>query len=347
MMEENKEELKQCTKTRKDSKASYCDKWKPIFEFYNGRSQCKECHNKSRRKIRNDIMIVDGIELKQCTNSKNLHKACWQWKSISEFEFREDTKTYRNQCMDCLTTYHKQYNEDNKEEIKIKRKQFRQDNKERLKAENKQWRKNNKEYIKIKGKEYYDANKDDIKEYQRTYKKNNKEKARKSENNAKNKRRKNDPIWALKKDASRMIALKFKKRGISKNGESSSKYFPWTDQELYDYITALFSHPDNLTPDGKVWMTMNNRGIYDPKTWNDDDPTTWTWQIDHIKPQSTFKFDTMDCSEFRDYCGLINLRPLRSDINIKDKNNRTLEQIAKIKKEIRQFLDNQNIKKEA
>lgn len=70
-------------------------------------------------------------------------------------------------------------------------------------------------------------------------------------------------------------------------------------------------------------MTWNNWGIYNPSTWNNNDKSTWTWQIDHIDPHSGFKYTSMEDEEFKICWRLNNLRPLRADLNVIDGARRT------------------------
>lgn len=65
-------------------------------------------------------------------------------------------------------------------------------------------------------------------------------------------------------------------------------------------------------------MTWDNWGIYDPVVWDDNDSTTWTWQIDHIIPQSMLKFDSLEHDNFKKCWVLENLRPYSAKQNIKD-----------------------------
>ncbi len=34
------------------------------------------------------------------------------------------------------------------------------------------------------------------------------------------------------------------------------------------------------------------RGCYNPKTWGDNDKSTWKWQIDHIIPMANFVYQS-------------------------------------------------------
>ncbi len=56
--------------------------------------------------------------------------------------------------------------------------------------------------------------------------------------------------------------------------------------------------------------------MYIKNMWNDDDSNTWTWQIDHIVPQSRLPYDSMDHPNFKKSWTLGNLRPLSSKDNL-------------------------------
>lgn len=57
-------------------------------------------------------------------------------------------------------------------------------------------------------------------------------------------------------------------------------------------------------------MTWESRGRYNSKTW--------TWQIDHIIPHSTFKYTSMVDENFQKCWSLKNLRPLNAKQNYLD-----------------------------
>jgi len=77
-------------------------------------------------------------------------------------------------------------------------------------------------------------------------------------------------------------------------------------QELKNHIEKQF----------KPWMNWNNRGPYKINEWNDNDPTTWTWQIDHIIPQAKLPYTSMDDENFKKCWALENLRPLSAKLNL-------------------------------
>lgn len=66
------------------------------------------------------------------------------------------------------------------------------------------------------------------------------------------------------------------------------------------------------------WMNLNNYGKYDPKTWDDHDQATWTWNIDHVIPQSELPYFSMEEENFRKCWSLENLRPYSSKQNFLD-----------------------------
>ena len=125
-------------------------------------------------------------------------------------------------------------------------------------------------------------------------------------------RRNTDPIFKLRRSVSLQIRISLKLHNVSKNGQSCIKYLSYTVQELKNHIEAQF----------ESWMTWENHGKYIAKTWNDNDPNTWFWQLDHIIPHSTFHYTSMDCREFRDCWALSNLRPYSAKQNILDGNRR-------------------------
>lgn len=273
-----------------------------------------------------NIVVINNIEMKQCIVKKGNY--CGEWKPLTEFAIRKDNGKYRGQCNECRQKIIKEWannnmesiikkREDNKEKNSLKHKEWYEKNKEYKKKKKKEWYEKNKEIIKIKKKIYNDAHKEEIRLYnkERRAQGKDKESIKKSNIKYKKSKRKNDPIWACQKDASRQVLAKLKSVGSSKKGNSSSKYFPWTRNELKQHIENQFLLPDNII-NGIAWMTWQNRGDYNPETWDDNDPSTWTWQLDHIIPHSTFNYEIMDCQEFRDCWALSNLRPYPSKLNV-------------------------------
>ena len=90
------------------------------------------------------------------------------------------------------------------------------------------------------------------------------------------------------------------------------KYLPYTIEDLKLYLESKF----------EWWMNWDNWGMYDVKTWDDNNSLTWTWNIDHIIPQSYFKYVSMEDEEFKRCWALENLRPYSAKQNILDGNRR-------------------------
>jgi len=225
----------------------------------------------------------------------------------NNFQFRKDNNTYYNECKVCVKQYKKEYYEENKEIIAEKAKDHYEENKEEILEYQQAYREENKEKIAEYQKNYGIENRARITEYQKKYRK---------------KKMKNDLAYRMRKNVSKIVWKWLKSRCILKNGSETWKHFTYTPQQLADHLEALFSHRDNLTADGKVWMTWDNQGTYNSKTWRDDDPTTWKWQMDHIKPHSTFLYINTRCDTYLACWALSNLRPYSAKQNIIDGSTR-------------------------
>lgn len=94
------------------------------------------------------------------------------------------------------------------------------------------------------------------------------------------------------------------------NNDGNKKFssLSYSKQDLKNHLESLFD----------PWMNWSNYGRYDSKSWRDKDPSTWTWQIDHIIPASTFNYSSTDDESFKKCWGLDNLRPLSSKQNYLD-----------------------------
>jgi hypothetical protein len=50
------------------------------------------------------------------------------------------------------------------------------------------------------------------------------------------------------------------------------------------------------------------------KKWDDNDPSTWTWQLDAVVPFSSFKYTSHTDEEFKKCWAMTNLRPMSSKV---------------------------------
>lgn len=120
-----------------------------------------------------------------------------------------------------------------------------------------------------------------------------------------NKQQRQKPKNKIRNSVSRLI--KFGLNGESKNG-SVWEYLNYTLEELKYHLESLF----------EPWMSWNNYGAYRAAEWDENDSTTWVWQLDHIIPHSEFCYVSMECEGFKKCWALDNLRPLSAKQNVLD-----------------------------
>lgn len=228
---------------------------------------------------------------------KNCYK-CHTKKQDSSFNKRQYI------CKDCQKIVNKEYKAANKEKIKQQKikynlenkdkiadykKIFNLNNKDKIRKQRQQFYKNNKEMLKARVSKHYIENKSLYREYNTKYFRD---------------RRLNDSSFKLRGYFSTSI-----RRALQcKNRVSCLKFLSYSFQELKIHLETQF----------ESWMTWENYGTYKFKIWDDNDQTTWTWQVDHIIPHSTFEYTSMEDQEFRDCWALSNLRPLSSKQNFLD-----------------------------
>jgi hypothetical protein len=202
-----------------------------------------------------------------------------------------------NICKLCKSIYNKQYNENNNARLREQRRIFYKDNKERLLEEKRLSYKENKEAILQRNNAYLLKNK---------------KKVRIRRLKRQKERRKIDPIYRLRSIMSTAIYLALRKIDGSKNDISCFRYLKYSIQDLKEYIEPQF----------EFWMNWDNQGKYSPKTWDDSNPATWTWQLDHIIPQSKLPYSSMEEENFQKCWSLENLRPYSAKQNNLDKYKR-------------------------
>lgn len=179
----------------------------------------------------------------------------------------------------------------NRDKIRDKNKRFKEKNRKKLADKQKLYRASRQEHYSQIAKIWYQKNKEDVKI--------------RIKNNLKL-RRQTDPLFRLKFNISANI-----RACIKKNYQPVKNFLPYSIAELKKHLEQQF----------EPWMNWNNYGTYST-SWNDQDPQTWTWQIDHIIPQSSFYFTSMADPQFLACWGLNNLRPYSSKMNLLDSNKR-------------------------
>jgi hypothetical protein len=173
---------------------------------------------------------------------------------------------------------------------------------------NKAYKAAHKEEIREYNALYKDIHQEQLSEYNKQYKTVNRDKVLVQRNKHEKDRRDNDPAYKLRQNVSTYINIILKANGGSKNNQSCLKRLPYSIYELKQHLEKQF----------EPWMNWDNHGKYDPKIWNDNDSTTWTWQIDHIIPQSDLPHTSMLDSNFEKCWSLANLRPLSAKQNTAD-----------------------------
>lgn len=256
-------------------------------------------------------MTQPPLETKVC-------RKCSTEKTLDQFYFRKDNGKYRTDCIEChildkrqnynkeaKSDYNKKYGKKNKKKISKRRRKHWAKNKKEINAKRKIQRLQNIDKAKEIDRKSREKNKDKIRVRKKRFYKKNKKKIL-GKQYARNKvRRKNDPSFALRLDFSRMIGYALTKGGFSKSGKSILNYLEYTFDELKEHIEKQF----------EPWMNWSNRSRYKPKSWIDDDQSTWVWQLDHIIPQSDLTYTSMEDQNFKKCWALSNLRPLSAKQN--------------------------------
>jgi hypothetical protein len=173
---------------------------------------------------------------------------------------------------------------------------------------NKCWHKNyrikNRNELNIKNKEYRNKNKSVLRE--KAIRRKNKRKI--IFNEYCRLKRQNDPLFKLRGIISCSINYYLKQNGSSKNKNSCLQFLPFSIKELKEHLEKHF----------EPWMNWKNWSKYNSKIWNDNDQSTWTWQIDHIIPDAVFTYKNMACDDFKECWKLENLRPYSAKQNVID-----------------------------
>lgn len=144
--------------------------------------------------------------------------------------------------------------------------------------------------------QYYITNKQKIRDYQNAYYAN----------------KIKSISYRLRRNVSRLVAHMLSSQNTGKNNFSVLQFLPYSIQELKDHLERCF----------EPWMNWSNYGSYKHDIWNDDDITTWTWQLDHVVPQSDLPYTSMGDDNFKKCWALENLRPYSSKQNLLDGSTR-------------------------
>src|SRR6056300_595325 len=226
-------------------------------------------------------MNINKRKCKQCQEEKPL--------TTEYFYQRKDGKDgkilYRWKCKECESKRMKKWRKDNEEYLK----EYEQnrDKEKRKEQGKKSYYKNHKKTLERK-KISYKKNKEKIIKKTNSYRKNNPEKAKEW-------RKRQGRKW--REVTSNKISSNISKsiRNCLKSGKNGQKW-----ESLVGYnLPELQKHLEKQFDDKMNW---ENYGKY--------------WHIDHIIPQSMFKFDSYEDEEFRLCWSLNNLQPKEAKANI-------------------------------
>jgi hypothetical protein len=202
--------------------------------------------------------------------------------------------------------YHKKWREENKERVREYGRLYYLKNKEEIISRSNKWKEENREQHLANKKKYTAKTVEKRKEYRKEYnqrpeaitvRKKWQDGYRKTRNENRNKRYKEDAAYKLQRNISKTILDVLKKQGTSKFGNSVLNYLPYTMKELREHI-------ENQWVEGMSWENHSNTG----------------WHIDHIMPQSKLIYDSMEHPNFLKCWSLNNLQPMWADENIRKSN---------------------------
>lgn len=244
---------------------------------------------------------METLKCVRCDLDKDLNKNNFYW--------RNDFQRWNKICKICISISSKKRYIQKSEEIKQKVAVYREANRDsinnkaliynsKLETKNRsiKWRQENRKHLRKKEKEWKLKNPEKHKEI--VYKASKKQRQK--------------PTSKIRVHVSRQVSHALHRVGNSKQGNSVLKFLPYTIQELKEHLEKQF----------ESWMTWENYGVYRGSRWIDSDQSTWTWQIDHIIPQSNLCYLNMVDDNFKKCWSLSNLRPLSAKQNVMDGSNR-------------------------
>src|ERR1700686_834551 len=266
---------------------------------------CRVCNIEKILNDENFYCKIDG-------NKKYFNRACKDcvknnakiWVKQNPDKFQQRQEKNKDQTRQYMKEYNQVYYAENKEQLLNYQKEYSEINPEKIKERQHKYYEKNKEIVCDNVKLYRKENKEKVKKQRANYYQNNKEMIIKNVYERKKKKLKLDPEFKFRESFSQLFRSYLKRKRINKTN-SCFKLLGYTIIQLRNHIELLF----------KPWMTWSNQGAYNPNTWDDNDPTTWKWQLDHIIPHSTFHYTSTDDEDFKKCWALSNLRPYSAKQN--------------------------------
>lgn len=217
---------------------------------------------------------------------------CGEIKPLTEFcKQKENKDGFRGSCKVCCNKYKREYYKKNPGKIKKINEKWAKNNPEKVKEYEKykrkyikKYRKNNSEKVKKSKEKWIKNNPDKVKKYRKK----------------RYKRLSKIPSYKINNAISKGIRKSLKG---NKNGRHWETLVGYTLEDLKQHLEKQFED----------WMNWNNHGVY---SYGGERK----WHIDHIKPMSSFNFETPEDKEIKECWALENLQPLEAVENIKKSN---------------------------
>ena len=262
-------------------------------------NKCKICANQYEKdrilKNKNPETKNKKEEIFINNNTEKLCSVCKIYKIFSEFPKSPCHKFgIAPLCKICKNLKR----HEDKEKLNFKSRLKRIENKDEIRKRDREYYYTNKDKILEGHKKYFFKHKHERDAYKKEYRKINLEKVRKYEKeyNIKNKEaiqvkrkayrelKKKDPHTIIRKSVSSLMLVRLKK---NKKGKSCFFFFFYTLKELKLYLESKFTK-------GMTWDNYGKGG----------------WNLDHIIPDSLFKYNSYDHPAFKACWALENLQPL-------------------------------------
>lgn len=217
-------------------------------------------------------------------SNRKICSKCRKEKLLTQFYEDKDSRDgYYTFCIECSKKYQRKYYIKNKERIKEKVKNYKNNNKDKFKLIDKEYREKNKDQAKLYAKKYYKENIEKMKKRSKEWKLNNVERVKLNARKHNRKRRQN--ITVKLSDA--MASNIYDSLKGNKNGRGWETLVGYTLENLRKHLELSF------TPK----MSWKNYGRHG-------------WNIDHVRPISSFNFKNTEDKEFKECWALNNLQPL-------------------------------------
>ena len=294
----NKNKIKLKINNKKNVLCNYCNKEYNGDEMFSSK-KCKYCLYYSRAiyyKKNKHKLLKNDSEVYLCSDC-----------NTNKIGSIMSTKTI---CKSCAAIRTRIYVKNNKETVAISRDSFKSENNLKCKkcchvftGKDMARRHLCKKCLSLKEREFRKSMSDEDKKRYRKYSKKYKEKKRK------------DAIFNIQNKISCAVRSSLKSRSLDKT-IPTFKILNYSPKELKEHLEKQF----------EPWMNWDNWGTYRVDIWDDNNQSTWTWQIDHIIPISSFKYNSSDDENFQKCWSLGNLRPLSSKENLIKKDRILVEE---------------------